>query len=344
MAMKNADIISRMPKVELHLHLEGAFTLEFLLAQIQTYDPRHAPASLAELRQRFILRDFDHFIETWFWKNRFFRSARDFEQSAYQTLASLSRQNVVHVEAFFSPWDFAANGLAAPEIIEATIAGKQAAERDFGISCYLIADLVRDHGYQTAGSRLNDVKKYREHIAAIGLGGNESRYPAHVFADVFTAAGESGFHRVAHAGEAAGAGSIREALDLLHAERIGHGITAVQDPELMDELRERQIPLEICPTSNLMTKVVDSLVHHPVKRLYQEGLLVTINSDDPTMFNSTITNEYQILHDRLGFSLSDIRQLVINATHASFLSSEEKYRILQLIDRFWQPVNLNQEV
>jgi len=343
MAMNNTDLIARMPKVELHLHLEGAFTLEFLLAQIQHYDPGQAPVSLEDLRQRFILRDFDHFIETWFWKNRYFRSARDFEQSTYQTLASLSQQNVVHVEAFFSPWDFAESGLAAPEIIEATIAGKLAAEWDFGISCDLIADLVRDHGHQSAGSRLKDVKKYRDHIIAIGLGGNEARYPARLFADVFTEAGQSGFHRVAHAGEAAGAGSIREALHLLHAERIGHGIAAVQDPELMAELRDRQIPLEICPTSNLMTRVVDDLAHHPVRELYQEGLLVTINSDDPTMFNSTLTNEYQLLHDQLGFSLSDMRQLALNATHASFLSPEETHRITQSIDRFWQPVNLNQE-
>jgi len=337
--MKNADILSRMPKIELHLHLEGAFTLEFLLAQIQAIDPHQAPGSLAELQQRFILRDFDHFIETWIWKNRFFRSAQDFERSVYQTLASLSRQNVVHVEAFFSPWDFAASGAAAPEIIKATIAGKLAAERDFGISCFLIADLNRDLGHETAGERLNDVMPHRENIVAIGLGGSEARYPAAPFAGVFEAARQAGFHCVAHAGEAAGPDSIRAALDLLHAERIGHGITAIRDPELMEELRRRQIPLEICPTSNIMTRVVEDYEHHPVRPFWQQGLLVTIHSDDPTMFNSTITNEYQILHDRLGFELSDIRQLTLNAVHASFLCSEEKKRIIQSIDRFWQSVS-----
>jgi adenosine deaminase len=342
--MNNTEIITHMPKVELHLHLEGAFTLEFLLTQIQTYDRGQAFASLAELQKRFILRDFNHFIETWCWKNQFFRSAQDFERSTYQTLADLSRQNVVHVEAFFSPWDFAANGIVAPEIIDATIAGKLAAERDFGISCFLIADLDRDLGHQTAGDRLNDVKKHRDTIVAIGLGGNESRYPAHLYADVFDAARRNGFHCVAHAGEAAGAGSIRAALNLLQAERIGHGITAMHDPELMEELRRRQIPLEISLTSNIMTKVVKDLAHHPVRRFYQEGLLVTINSDDPTMFNSTLTNEYQLLHDRLDFRLNDLRQLTINAAHASFLASEEKNRILQSIDRFWQTVNFNQEM
>lgn len=337
--MKNAEILSSMPKIELHLHLEGAFTLEFLLAQIQAYEPGQGISTLAELRQRFILRDFDHFIQTWIWKNRFFRCAQDFAESVYQTLASLSRQNVLHVEAFFSPWDFAESGVAAPEIIAATIAGKRAAERDFGLSCYLIADLNRDLGYQTAGERLKDVMPHREHIVGIGLGGSESRYPAAPFAGVFNTARQAGFHCVAHAGEAAGPESIREALELLHAERIGHGIAAIQDPELMEILRARQIPLEVCPTSNIMTRVVEDYAHHPVRRLYQQGLLVTVHSDDPTMFSSTLTNEYQILHDQLGFSLGDIRQLTLNAAHASFLNPAETNQMIQTIERFWQTVS-----
>jgi len=340
--MNTHDLIAGMPKVELHLHLEGAFTLEFLFRQIQKYHGSQEIDSLQALKKRFILRDFNHFIETWFWKNRFFRSPEDFEQSTYQTLKCLSAQNVVHVEAFFSPWDFAESGLSAKDIISSTIAGKNAAENDFGISCYLLADLVRDHGYLTAPERLNDLKYFRGEIKGIGLGGNENMFQTHFFADVFREARNAGFHCVAHAGEAAGSESVWDAINILHAERIGHGINAVYDRELMNNLKLRQIPLEICPTSNIMTKVVDRLEHHPVKQFFRDGILVTINSDDPTMFNTTITNEYLLLHDKLQFKLNDIFQLSLNGVKASFLDSAGKAGISESILQYWNTHNFQE--
>lgn len=336
--MNTHEIIQSMPKVELHLHLEGAFSFEFLFELIQKSGGDATIRSIEDLQQRFVFRDFAHFIQSWFWKNTFFRRPEDFRDSTYFTLRDLAAQNVVYVEAFFSPWDFRDSGLAAQEIVEATNAGKTAAEKDFGIRCHLIADLVRDHGAATALQRLDDITPYLGQVIGIGLGGSEAQYPARDFAAVFQEAHRRGFHVVAHAGEAAGAQSIWEAIDLLHAERIGHGVRASEAPALVDYLRLQQIPLEICPTSNLKTGVVKDLASHPLHDFYKQGLLVTINSDDPSMFGTTITNEFLVLRQQLGYGWQDIKQLTVNAVQAAFIDASEKVRLTGIVNQYWSQI------
>jgi len=331
------EFIKTMPKVELHLHLEGAFTFEFLLSLIDKYGGDWSIQNISDLKKKFIFNDFPHFIETWFWKNQFFREPEDFEQSTYFTLENLHRQNVVYAEVFYSPWDFVQFGLPVEAITEATLSGIRRAEIDFGINCKLIADLCRDYGADKAIDRFSQIIRYRDNgLIGIGLGGSEQKFPPGPFENVYKLAKEKGFHRVAHAGEAAGAESVWEAVQQLNVERIGHGVRAIEDLKLVEYLREKRIALEICVTSNLKTAVFPSNEAHPIKQFFNDGLLITINSDDPTMFGATITDEYVLLYEKLDFTPGSIKELTINAVNASFLPVSEKRTFIDRINEFWQ--------
>jgi adenosine deaminase len=333
------DIIRTMPKIELHCHLEGAFTLEFLLDRIHTYEPESDIRDIETLKQQFVFDDFDHFIRVWVWKNRFFRTADDFRNSTYHAIEALVKQNIIALEAFFSPWDFEEWGPGPEAIIEATLEGKEAAEKDFGIPVNLITDLVRNHGHEKAEERLKQLYPYKDRICGIGLGGDEKHYPAFRFEDVFQLARSKGFHTMVHAGETEGPYSIWDAVSRLNAERIGHGITAIQNRELMNILRDRQIPLEICPTSNLKTRVIKSPKEHPVRKFYDAGLLITINTDDPTMFNQSLIEEFQFICDQYDFTADDLERLAHYALKASFFPPDIKLKLQKIIDPFWDKLN-----
>ncbi len=338
---KIRNTIKNMPKIELHLHLEGAFTVSFLFDLIQKYGTDPAVKTIRDLEKKFVFKDFPHFIETWFWKNQFFKSPEDFEKSTYFTLKNLYQQNVIYAEVFYSPWDFVQFGLQVESITEATLAGIQRAKNDFGIRCQLIADLCRDYGAETAIDRFKQILPYRNKgVIGIGLGGSEQNFPPEPFESVFQFVRDTGFHRVAHAGEAAGAKSVWGAIEKLDVERIGHGVRAIEDPRLVQYLREKQIPLEVCVTSNLKTAVFPSLEAHPIKQFFEDGLLVTINSDDPAMFGANITDEYYRLSEKVGFTPESLKQLTFNAINAAFLSTDEKKKYWKHIDQYWSKESL----
>ncbi|MFA5803935.1 MAG: adenosine deaminase [Melioribacteraceae bacterium] len=328
------EIVKKMPKVELHLHLEGAFTFEFLFGLIKKYNDGEIK-SIDELKQRFIFKDFQHFIEMWFWKNKFFKMVEDFEESTYQTIKNLSSQNVIYAEVFFSPWDFEPNGLKVEAIAEATISGIIRAESEFPIKCGLIVDIVRNHGSATAMNRLNQITPFlNKGIIGLGLGGNERDFPASDFKEVFREAKKRGFRLTAHAGEAAGPESVWSAILDLEAERIGHGVRAIEDQRLVNYIIDKKIPLEVCITSNLMTKVYSSLYEHPFPDLFMKGVSVTINSDDPPMFGADITDELFLLYNRLNYSVNDLLTLTRSAINASFLNNSEKKKYHLVIDNY----------
>jgi len=334
----NSQIIRDMPKIELHLHLEGAFTLEYLLEQIHKYEPASPIRNVKELRKRFEFNDFEHFLKAWNWKNRYFRTQEDFRKSVFMAIEALVKQNVIALEAFFSPWDFLEAGISSEEVIRATIAGAEDAQKCFGIPINLIADIIRNHGHDTAINRLDELMPYKEKICGIGLGGDETHFPAAPFKDVFLEARKRGFRVTAHAGESAGPDSVRDAVCLLGVERIGHGIASIHDPSLIKMLKEKQIPLEICPTSNLKTRVVDKVENHPVRSFFNTGLLVTLNTDDPTMFGISITEEFEFLNKSYSFSLREIKQLTKNALHASFFNEGQKILLNRKIEAFWEKI------
>ncbi|MGD8780593.1 MAG: adenosine deaminase [Ignavibacteria bacterium] len=333
-------LIEEMPKVEIHLHLEGAFTFEYLFELIQKYEGDSEIKSINDLRDKFVFKDFAHFIKTWVWKNKFFRTLEDFEESTYHTIKNLSQQNVVYAEVFFSPWDFSPAGLKIESIVEATISGIRRAEKDFPIKIGLIADIVRDHGAETSLQRLNQITPYlNKGIIGIGLGGNEKDFPPVLFKEVFLEAKKRGFRTTVHAGEAAGPESVWSALTDLGAERIGHGVRAIEDSKLVDYLKEKQVPLEVCITSNLRTKVFSSLAEHPFNKFYKEGLMVTVNSDDPPMFGANVTDELILLSAEWEYSFEDIYNLTMNAVEASFLDEAGKEKFMTIIDNYFREKN-----
>jgi adenosine deaminase len=333
------EFLQTMPKVELHLHLEGAFTFTTLMSLINKYggDPR--VKSLSNLKDRFAFKDFPQFIETWIWKNRYFRAPEDFELSTFETLTNLHHQHVEYVEAFYSPWDFADNDLTMPDITRAVLRACTRAKEAFGIQCMLIADLNRDHGTDHAMERIDEAAGFLHHgVIGVGLGGSEHLYPAELFEDAFAKAKRLGLHRVAHAGEAAGPESIWAALRKLDIERVGHGIRAWEDPLLIEELRRRKIPLEMCLSSNVCTGVVESIKAHPLKRSLDAGLQVTLNTDDPTMFGCTLTSEYGLLMDELGFTNEELRRISTNALESSFLDDAGKQQLRKRFDEAWMHI------
>jgi adenosine deaminase len=318
---------TNIPKVELHLHLEGAIPLEALWALCQKYGSDPAIPDQAALERRFAYKDFPHFIETWVWKNQFLREYEDFAFIAEQVARDLARQNILYAEVFYSPGDFSRYGLHVQELTAAVCIGLARVPE---IEVALIADMVRDSGPERAAITLQEVHEVQGlGVIGIGIGGSEQNYPPEPFAAVYEQARRFGLHTTAHAGEAAGATSIWGAIRSLHAERIGHGTRADEDPALLDFLAEQQIPLEMCPISNLRTGIVSDIAHHPIRRYFERGLLITVSSDDPKMFGNSLAQEYAILEKELGFSPAEICRLIENAVRASWLTEDKKAALIQ---------------
>jgi adenosine deaminase len=337
MDVRTEVFIRNMPKVEIHLHLEGAIPPETLLRFIRRKGGEPGLKTVADLRRKLTYTDFESFIDLWVWKNTFIKYEADFEEIAYGVLEWLSRQQVKYVEAFYGPGDYRRHGLSVEGITERLIEGKERAYRDFGIRCGLIVDLIRDHGPEIGMERVKQLTPYLgKGVIGVGLGGSEQLFPADPYQYVYEEAKSRGFRLTAHAGEVAGAGSIWSAIRKLKAERIGHGLRAHQDPQLIEFLKERQIPLEICVTSNLRTQVCESVREHPVRQYFDQGLKVTVNSDDPAMFNTSLTEEYLTLARELGFTVEEIKRVALNAVDSCFLPAEDKAALRSAFMDQWQ--------
>jgi adenosine deaminase len=312
----------RVPKVELHLHLEGAIPQEALWQLMQKYGSDPGVPDVQALRQKFQFRDFPHFIETWVWKNQFLREYDDFTLIAEAVAKNLVRQNVKYTEMFYTPSDFFRHGLEVQKLTAAIRTGLGRAKQ---IETALILDFCRDRGPENADRNLDAVKEVKQlGVIGVGIGGSEQNYPTEPFAGVYEKARQLGFHTGAHAGEAAGPESIWGAIRSLKVERIGHGTRAIEDETLVRYLAEKQIPLECCPLSNVCTGVVKSIEAHPVKKFFDAGLLVTVNTDDPAMFGNSLAQEYQMLEERLGFSQDEVRKVILNGVKAAWLSNDRK--------------------
>ena len=325
----------RVPKVELHLHLEGAIPQEALWQLIQKYGGDPGVPDLQALRQKFQFRDFPHFIETWVWKNQFLREYDDFTLIAEAVAQNLARQNVKYAEMFYSPLPFLQQGLETRKLTEAICTGLGRIKQ---IETALIMDFSRDSGVPDAEKNLGAVMELKAlGVIGVGLGGSEQKYPPELYTKIYEKARLTGFHATAHAGEAAGPESIWGAVRSLKVERIGHGTRAIEDESLMRYLAEKQIPLECCPLSNVRTGVVKSIEAHPVKRFFDAGLLVTVNTDDPAMFGNSLAQEYQMLEERLGFSRDEVRKLILNGVKASWLSTDRKKKLHETLvnDENW---------
>jgi len=314
-----------MPKVELHVHLEGSIRPATLLALAQRNGVPLPAGDVEGLRHFYRFADFDHFLEVYFTISRCLKTPDDFDLIAYEFGADMHRQAIRYAEVTFTPYSNVANtGLAFDEILAGLNAGRARARADFGVEFAWVLDIVRD-----VPDTRHQVAHWAEAamdrgVTGFGLGGSEACHPPEWFADAFAVAREAGLHSVPHAGEVAGPESVWGALRALKAERIGHGVRSIEDSALLDYLREHQVPLEVCPTSNLCLGVYRSYEDHPIRRLWEDGLFVTVNSDDPPMFETDLVGEYQALVDHLGFAPAELEQLSLNALQASFLPAERK--------------------
>jgi aminodeoxyfutalosine deaminase len=282
------------PKIELHVHLEGTVQPETLL-QIARRNGEKLPAETVEgLRELYRFRDFDHFIEIWILTTNCLRREADFRQVVVDYSAEAKRHGAVYLEAIFSPIERTWRGVAWDEILGGYCDGAQEARELHGVEVRLTPDITRSASLDDALTLVRHAARYRDRgIVAVGLGGEEALYPPEPFAPAFRAAREEGLGSVPHAGEVVGPASIRGALDALEPDRIRHGIRAVEDPGLLRELAGRGLVLDVTPLSNVRTGAVSSLDEHPLPELVRAGVRCSVSTDDPAMFATDLTSEYE---------------------------------------------------
>lgn len=329
--MNLQTFIHHMPKVELHIHLEGAIEPATLL-RLAERNQVALPASTVEgLRVWYSFSDFEHFVQVYMTIQRCLRSADDFSLVAYELGADMARQNIRYREATVTPYTHLLQdkGLAAEDIVAGLEDGRRRAKRDFGVEMRWILDIHRNLDMPaTAEVTTQLVLDWAGRgVVALGLGGNEATAPAAPFAPYFQRVKAAGLYSAPHAGEIAGPESVWSAVRDLQADRIGHGVRSIEDPHLLAWLHECQIPLEVNPTSNVCLGVYRSFEQHPFIHLLRMGLCVTVNSDDPSLFDTTLTEEYQRLAEVFGLNEEDLRQLTLNAVRSTFLPAEEKQRM-----------------
>ncbi|HVJ08588.1 MAG TPA: adenosine deaminase [Acidisarcina sp.] len=338
------DWLRRLPKAELHLHLEGTIEPATLVELSQRHDRKRTRTSMTldEAKSLYRYQDFSGFMLAFKAITERLRTPEDYELITYRMIERLAQQGVVHAEVYVSVgviyyWrreECEADPFLIDRIFAGMERGRQRGERDFGTTLYWIFDAVRHFGPEEAARvfrKAAALKQDAPSIIGIGIGGDERRTGSEPFRDLYAEARDAGLHLTAHAGETVGPEGIWAALNI-GAERLGHALSAIEDRELMDVLAERQIPVEICVTSNVRTGCCNSPARHPLRQYFDAGLMVTLNSDDPAMFESDIEAEYLLAHREFDFSADHLRELAANSIEASFLDPERKVELLHKIE------------
>src|SRR5688500_10115669 len=322
------QFLLRIPKVELHVHLEGSMQPGTLLRLARRHGIDLPASDEAGLRDWFRFRDFDHFVEIYLTCSRCVKDPEDFQLLVRDFMAEQARQNVVYSEVHFTIATHIAYGRNGQEIQHAIGEAIEEGEQRQRVGMRLIPDMVRDVGPKMGDVTLRWAVEGRGRgVVALGLTGREAVYDNEPVRGIFAAAAAEGLRRVAHAGEHAGPASVRSALAVVGAERIGHGVRSIEDPALVEELAARQVPLEICPTSNVRLGIAPSIDEHPFDRLRRAGVAVKLNSDDGPMFNTTLTEEYVRLAEAFGYSAPDMAGLALASLRHSFLPPDDKARM-----------------
>ena len=329
------DWLRRLPKAELHLHLEGSITPETLVELSRFNDA--VPLTAEGAQRVYLFHDFPSFLMSFKAVTERLHTPSDYEIITYNMIRDLAAQGVRHAEVYLSIGILYRFGrLDVDAVMQAAERGRKRGEREFGITVLWLIDAVRHFGVDEAQRAFRKAAELHAHmpsVVGIGIGGDEAGGPAQGFREVYLEAKAAGLHLTCHAGESTGPGSIWGALNI-GAERIGHALTAGEDPELIEVLAERQIPLEINITSNLRTGCCPALFEHPVRHYFEDGLMVTLNSDDPPFFGANLLDEYELAHREFEFPLDQMRELAANSIEASFLHPERKLKLLGEVERY----------
>lgn len=327
------DFIAGLPKAELHVHHVGSALPETVARLAQRHPDSGVPQDIEALRDFYTFSDFDHFIDVYLAVVSLLRTPEDIHLLTYEVAEGLAAQRVRYAELTMTPFTSVRMGIPIEAYTEAIEDARRAAERDHGIVLRWIYDIPGEAGLASADATLSyAVEHGPESLLGFGLGGPEVPRPQ--FREHFERARAAGLRSVPHAGESTDAQSVWDALDALGAERIGHGIRSIDDPRLVERLVAERIPLEVCPTSNIATRCVERLEDHPLRALRDAGVVVTVNSDDPPMFGTTLCDEYAIAADLLDLDESGLADLAATALDVSFAPDEVKRRVRDEISAY----------
>lgn len=324
--MNITDLIQRIPKAELHLHIEGTLEPELMLALAERNGVELPFSGVDEIREAYNFSNLQSFLDIYYAGAQVLKEQQDFYDLTWAYLERANADNVRHVEIFFDPQTHTERGIDFTTVLDGIHGALEAGESQLGITFRLILCFLRHLSADEAMATLEEALPFKDRIDAVGLDSSEVGHPPSKFTEVFDRARQEGFLTVAHAGEEGPPEYIREALDLLEVERIDHGVRCLEDPVLVERLAKDEVPLTVCPLSNVKLRVFDTLEQHNLKELLAKGLHVTINSDDPAYFGGYINENFLRTQEALGLSAGDIQQLAENSFTASFLSNAEKAR------------------
>jgi adenine deaminase len=335
-AISREEFIQRIPKAELHLHIEGSFEPELMFAIAQRNNIKIKYDSVDELKKAYRFHNLQSFLDIYYEGAGVLITEQDFYDLTKAYFEKIHAENVVHTEIFFDPQTHTDRGVAFGTVIGGIHRAMADAREKPGISSLLIMCFLRHLDEASAMRTLEEAMPYRHLIAGVGLDSSEVGNPPSKFERVFEKARNEGFITVAHAGEEGPAEYIREALDLLKVSRIDHGNRSIADEALVSELARRQVPLTLCPLSNLELKVIARMEDHPAKKMMDKGMLVTLNSDDPAYFGGYMNANFEATARALDLTKKDIAQLAENSFKASFLPEKEKEEHIGRVRKFYE--------
>ncbi|NIY91340.1 adenosine deaminase [Vibrio diazotrophicus] len=321
--------IQQLPKVELHLHIEGSLEPElmFELAKRNHIDiPFSSPE---EVRAAYKFSNLQSFLDIYYQGANVLIHEQDFFDLTWAYMLRCKQDNVIHTEIFFDPQTHTDRGIAFETVINGISRALEQAEIELGISSQIIMCFLRHLSESAALETLHQALPFKDKIVGVGLDSSEQGHPPEKFENVFREARNAGFITVAHAGEEGPALNIRNAIDLLGVQRIDHGVRCVEDAALVEELKQTRMPLTVCPLSNLKLKVFQQMEQHNIVQLLRQGLCVTINSDDPAYFGGYMTDNFNAVADAHPMSYQELVQFTLNAIEASFISDQEKARMVE---------------
>jgi adenosine deaminase len=325
------QLIRALPKAELHIHIEGSLEPEMMFELAQRNNVELPYPDVAAIRSAYEFNCLQDFLDLYYQGMSVLLTAQDFHDLTWAYLQRCSDDHVVHSEIFFDPQGHTDRGVAFDTVFEGIWSALRRGEQELGISSRVIMCFLRHLDEEAAFSTLEQAMPYLERIEGVGLDSSEIGHPPDKFLSVFKRAGELGLKRVAHAGEEGPPGYVYQALDDLQVDRIDHGNRSLEDPVLVDRLVRDQIPLTVCPQSNLRLAVIGKMSDHPIRRMLGYGLKATVNSDDPAYFGGYVNDNFNALVDAVGLSRGEILSLVRNSFEASFLDPESISRHLQAV-------------